>query len=123
MDEKLKKELLEIYDSLTDEQKEKVKECKTMEEVSAFAAEEGIELPDEMLDDVAGGYIFVNNSGGYEVINDKTGDVMDTIWGFYAVDKTKESTSRAKALGQKARMIEEQELYDLRNYGKKPKEC
>lgn len=47
-----------IYNTLTDEQKEKAKACKTKEDLVTFADEEGIELTDEMLDAVAGG-------GGY----------------------------------------------------------
>ena len=50
--------LKEIYDSLTDEQKEKAKKCKTMDEFVKLASEEGIELPDEALDAVAGGVSF-----------------------------------------------------------------
>ena len=46
-----------IWDSLTDEQKEKAKACKTMDELIKLAGEEGIELPDEMLDSVSGGKI------------------------------------------------------------------
>ena len=55
MDEKLNAALKGIYDSLTDEQKERAKACKTMDELTALASKEGIELPDEMLDAVAGG--------------------------------------------------------------------
>ncbi len=44
-----------LWDSLTDEQKEKAKACKSMEELAALAGKIGIELPDEMLDAVAGG--------------------------------------------------------------------
>ena len=44
-----------FYDNLTDEQKEKVKACKTADEFKAFVEKEGIELTDEMLDEVAGG--------------------------------------------------------------------
>ena len=55
MDEKMNDVLKGIYDSLTEEQKEKVKNLKTVEEMTEFAAKEGIELPDEMLDAVAGG--------------------------------------------------------------------
>ena len=55
MDEKLNAALKGIYDSLTDEQKAKAKACKSMEELSALAAKEGIELSDEVLDAVAGG--------------------------------------------------------------------
>ncbi len=39
----------------TDEQKEKMKACKTMEELLAFAKEENIELSDELLEAVSGG--------------------------------------------------------------------
>jgi len=53
--EELKKTLKGVYDSFTDEQKEKVKACKSAQELIAFAKEEGIELPDELLNDVAGG--------------------------------------------------------------------
>ncbi len=54
MDEKLNAALKGIYDNLSDEQKEKAKACKTTEELTALAAKEGIELPDEVLDAVAG---------------------------------------------------------------------
>ena len=55
MDDKLNKILKGIYDNLTDEQKAKAKACKTMEELTELAGKEGIELPDEVLDAVAGG--------------------------------------------------------------------
>ena len=56
MDENMNAALKGIYDSLTEEQKEKAKDLKTVEEMTKFAAKEGIELPDEMLDSVAGGW-------------------------------------------------------------------
>ena len=39
----------------TDEQKEKMKACKTAEELLTFAREENINLPDELLEAVSGG--------------------------------------------------------------------
>ena len=51
IDEKMK----EIYDGLSDELKEKAKACKTTDELMELAGKEGIELPDEVLDTVAGG--------------------------------------------------------------------
>lgn len=57
IDPKLTEALKGVWDSLTDEQKEKAKECKTPEELTALAGKAGIELPDEVLDAVAGGYI------------------------------------------------------------------
>ena len=41
--------------NLTDEQKEKAKQCKNMGELMELAGKEGMELPDEALDAVAGG--------------------------------------------------------------------
>ena len=40
---------------LTDEQKEKVKACKSPDEIIALLGEMGVELPDKLLDAVAGG--------------------------------------------------------------------
>ena len=57
MDEKMKEAFKSIYDNLTDEQKEKAKACKNMDEMMALAGEWGVELPDELLDTVAGGGI------------------------------------------------------------------
>ena len=48
----IKKELLK---GLTDEQIKKVENCKTTEEVLAFAKKEGVELTDEQLAAVSGG--------------------------------------------------------------------
>ena len=56
MSEKLSDALKGIYDSLTDEQKEKAKKCSTDEEFIKFAGEEGIELPADELERVSGGY-------------------------------------------------------------------
>lgn len=55
MNEKLNETLKEIYDSLTEEQKENAKACKTAEELSAFAIEDNIELPDDVIDMISGG--------------------------------------------------------------------
>ena len=55
MDDKLNAALKGIWESLTDEQKEKAKTCKSWDELTALAGKEGIELPDEVLDAVAGG--------------------------------------------------------------------
>ena len=44
MDEK---RFRELFDSLTDEQKEKAKACKTPEELTAVLGELGVELPEE----------------------------------------------------------------------------
>ena len=44
-----------MWDSLTDEQKERAKECKSMDELMSLAGKMRIELPDELLETVAGG--------------------------------------------------------------------
>ena len=56
MNEKKEEAFKGIYDNLTDEQKEKAKACKTMDELMTLAGEWGVELPDEVLDAVAGGF-------------------------------------------------------------------
>ena len=51
MDEKKRSELLKnVFDSLTDEQKEKAKACKTVEELTEMLTEAGVELSDELLE-------------------------------------------------------------------------
>ncbi|MDO4537435.1 MAG: hypothetical protein Q4B54_04680 [Coriobacteriales bacterium] len=45
------------YDSIPPEVREKAKLCTTTEELVALAKEEGVELTDEMLDQVSGGRI------------------------------------------------------------------
>ena len=56
MDEKMEQAIEAFFANLTDDQKAKAKECKTMEELMDFAGKEGLELPDELLDNVAGGW-------------------------------------------------------------------
>ena len=64
--EKLRKLLEGIYDSLTDEQKEKVRACKSDKELRALLSAEGVELPDEMLDEVSGGGLWDWVCGWFE---------------------------------------------------------
>ncbi len=52
----LNEALAGMWDSLTEEQKEKAKACKSMDELTALAGSMGVELPDELLDSVAGGF-------------------------------------------------------------------
>ncbi len=52
---KLNEAIREMWDSLTDEQKEKAKACQSMDELMALASRSGVELPDELLEKVAGG--------------------------------------------------------------------
>ena len=44
------------YRDLTDEQRAKVRSCESPEEMLALAQEEGLELTDEQLDGIAGGW-------------------------------------------------------------------
>ena len=43
------------FDDLTDEQKARVKACKTADELIALAKEEGVELSEEQLNSISGG--------------------------------------------------------------------
>ena len=44
------------FEDLTTQQKEKVKACKTPEEVLSLAKEEGIKLTDAQLESISGGW-------------------------------------------------------------------
>ena len=114
MAEKDMKDILkELWGSLTDEQKEKAKACKTSDELLKLAGEEGIELPDEVLDAVAGGYIYRTtrsyyNDRPYQVVDDETGKVL-------AKDLEKlNAESRAKELGVSWAEITGEQLEALR---------
>ena len=50
--------LQDIIDSLTEEQKQKLKNCKSKEEITDLLLADGIELTDELLESVAGGIAF-----------------------------------------------------------------
>ncbi len=54
-DKKLNEQLNKALASLTDEQKAKAKACKTVKELLDYLSAEGVELPDEVLEKVAGG--------------------------------------------------------------------
>ena len=54
---KVKEGLQKLWDSFTDEQKEKAKECESVDELLALAGKLGVELPDELLESVSGGCI------------------------------------------------------------------
>ena len=74
MDEKKLQEALKgIWNSLNDEQKEKAKACKSMDELTTLAGKESIELPDELLDAVAGGFIYRDSSDGRWYVVDSNG--------------------------------------------------
>lgn len=49
------------FDDLTDEQKAKARACGTPEELAALAESEGVELTDEQLEGVAGGWAGCDN--------------------------------------------------------------
>lgn len=55
IDPRLNEAVHSMWDSLTDEQKAKAKDCKTLDEFLALAGKAGTSLPDELLEAVAGG--------------------------------------------------------------------
>ena len=60
-----------IYDNLSDELKEKAKQCKTMDELMELAEKEGIELPDDVLDAVAGGFCVRLNYTTHRMVHEE----------------------------------------------------
>lgn len=100
-----------MWESLTDDQKEKVKGCKNVEELLACISEEQIELPSEALESVAGGYIYLANQRdplSFEVLNDKTGDVMSKGHSYDS------AVEKAIELGQSAQSLTWDEVKELR---------
>ena len=59
-DKNLSEQMAEVLNGLTDEQKEKANACKTFEELITLLGEMNVSLPDELMDEVAGGgqYVF-----------------------------------------------------------------
>ena len=110
MDDALKATLTELWASLTDEQKAKAEACTTMEELLAFAGEEKIELPDDLMDEVAGGYVYYSmEEKHFEVIDDWSGDVMATNFGTY-----EEAEAKAQELRQSTESIGWDKVQKLR---------
>ena len=63
MEEKKFNEILEkVLAGLTDEQKAKAAECKDVGALCELLGKMGVALPDELLDDAAGGFVW-NNPG------------------------------------------------------------
>ncbi|MBR4204494.1 MAG: hypothetical protein IKQ92_03360 [Clostridia bacterium] len=120
---KLAETLKSVWSSLTDEQKAKAAECKTMDELLKVAGEECIELPDEVLEAAAGGYIYrsfekrgndTERRWWWQVIDDKTGDVLGT----YSPDLTREEMREiAKQHGQSTTELPDSCLELLRTTG------
>ena len=98
--------ITEVIESLNDEQKARLAECKTAEELIAFAGKEGIELPDELLDSVAGGYIYSIN-GGYDIVKDSDGSLMGHV------NSRGEAEYLAERWGQSKNVIYKNELEQL----------
>ena len=83
-DGKLNDALPGVWDSLTDEQKERAKDIKTPEEFLSFAGREAIELPDEAIEAVSGGGLFHHFEADkgidtWEVVADDSGEVKKTF--------------------------------------------
>lgn len=99
-----------MWDALSDEQKERARACTTMEELLAFAGEEKIELPDDLMDEVAGGYVYYSmEEKHFEVIDDWSGDVMATNFGTY-----EEAEAKAQELRQSTESIGWDKVQKLR---------
>ena len=81
MEEKKFNEILEkVLEGLTGEQKAKAAECKNEGELCEFLEKMGVALPDELLDDAAGGFVWSNPGlvfGGSDQNDDKTTEDPD----------------------------------------------
>ncbi len=93
-----------FWTSLSGEQRERAKSCKSIDELMSFVGEEGVELPDELLDAVAGGYVYNTENGLWLVINDLTGEVMQ------GSGRQLDAIICANHLGQKTKEIKKKML-------------
>ena len=78
MDEnKIMEAMKGIYDSLSDEQKERADKVDSYEAFMKFLDEENIELPEELMEDAAGGKWFWQKDQGDPTIKAVFGPVVD----------------------------------------------
>ena len=61
--------LRQLFDSLSDDQKEKIKKCKTPEEVLELIKSEGLELSDEAMEMISAGIVPVGNNPNRYVLH------------------------------------------------------
>ena len=110
MEEKKTAEILKgIWESLTEEQKEKAKTCKTAEELARLAASEGIELPDEALDAASGGVVVkILGPNTFSSFN-ADGDYIDN---FRTLEEAKAS---ARAAGASDDLVSKTRLDQIRH--------
>jgi|GEM_PF-4039706 len=78
------------FENLTDEQRAGLAECKTAEETVAYCKEQGIALPDEALEDIAGGMQLIRHRAPSVVIS---GDTVTTVDEYGHVTRTKIDSS------------------------------
>ena len=71
-DNKVLEMLAKIYDNMTEDQKKRALECETAEDFMAIVEGEGVEMPDEMFDDVAGGVAINANMINSATLNTAT---------------------------------------------------
>lgn len=100
----LNEAIKKFWDSLDGEQREKARSCKSVDELVRFAGSEGVELPDELLDAVSGGYVYNTGNGLWLVINDMSGEVMQ------GAERQLDAIICANYLGQKTKEIKRKML-------------
>ena len=113
MDDQLTTALGQLWDSLSDEQKAKVGDCASMEELLAFVGEEKIELPDELME-AAGGYLYQAKDGEIQVIEDATGDVLAFSYEGVEGGGWEGLREFAKDFGQSTEVIDKNKLQFIR---------
>ena len=100
-DQKMKEAMKNIIDKLSAEQREKAMACENLDEFMKLAGEWGLELPDEIVEAVSGGYIYKVYPDMWKVINDYCGSVMCTVYS----DNRSRVESEALKAGQSKREI------------------
>ena len=109
LDPAVEEALRSVWESLTEEQKEKTRACNTSEELTELAAKEGVELPDEVLSAVSGGYLYLYNHLWY-VIDDNTGYAVG-----YGSESGTHAAAKAQRLGFSTEEISKEDMWKLRD--------
>ena len=68
-DEKVPEILAKLYGNMTDEQKKRALECKTVGDFMAIVEREGVEIPDGLIENVAGGVSLNESVLNYSLFN------------------------------------------------------
>ncbi len=109
--------LNELWDSLSEEQKEQAFKAKSLDELFKIAGKAGCAIPDDLLDTVSGGFLLFDESKNvWRIVNDITGEIFlnEGEW-----NNPLDALNRAWELNQSGKQISYAELVRIQEEYKK----